>query len=728
MNNASCLKFFLLSILLTSCQPLGDQTTESNPFREIVIKYPETFRDTTVVDNYFGLDVQDPYRWLEDANATPTKNWVDAQRSISSQYFEAIPFRNAIKKRLSEIWNHERYTPPILKGGKKYLQKNDGLQDQELLYELMEKEGKMTFKEILNPNTFSTDNTSSLSSFKFSPDGSLLAYQLSEAGSDWKTIYIQDMENNTQMQERIRWVKFSEISWFKDGFFYSRYPQPTEEEALSGSNQFHQVYYHRVGTAQEQDELIFTDRRQPQLIFSPKVSEDERYLFLSSMKSSKGNALYFKNLSSGDIDFEPVIENFDHSLEIIGTNGNNFLVLTNYKANRKRVVSINASRPDERYWEEIIPEADDLLKEVHFFNNKLVAHYLHNVSSQIKVYSIKGELEGEADLPGLGSVLEFSGEAGTSECFFSFTSVTQPASIYKLDLNELKVSEYLVPQIDFDGNLYETKQVWYESYDGTRIPMFVIHKKGLKLNGENPTLLYGYGGFNSSQLPIFNRTRLNLFAIFLENNGVCAIANLRGGGEFGSEWHESGTVLKKQNTFDDFQSAAEYLIANQYTSSEKLAIYGRSNGGLLVGACLTQRPDLYKVAVPAVGVLDMLRYHQFTIGWAWADDYGASEVENQFDYLYSYSPIHNISDSQYPATLITTGDHDDRVVPAHSYKFAATLQARQEGTAPVLLRVSQKTGNGSGAPVSKLIEEGADVLAFIFNNMKQEIVYDWSNN
>lgn len=720
-------KIFLSCILLlcVSCENLTQGSSGNAPFRPMNIRYPDTYRDTSIVDTYFDTRVPDPYRWLEDDNSSATEKWVQAQRSITDQFFENIPFRDAIKQRLRRLWDYERYSVPVQRKGKLYLMKNDGLQDQDILCELSETTAGSSFKEILNPNRLSQDNTISLGEFSFSPDGSLLAYQLSEGGSDWRTIYIQDLETNAPLQDRVEWVKFSEISWYNDGFFYSRFPEPTAGDKLSGANNFHQVYYHRVGTAQDDDRLVFAEHTSPNRTFETFVSDDQRYLFISASESTSGNALYYQDLRRNEVDFTTIIESFDHDFEVIGTTRSSFLVLTNYKAPRQRVIQINITRPEERYWEEIIPESEDILREVHFFNNKLVAHYLHNVSSQVKVFDLNGKQTGALTLPDIGSVTEFSGSPSEPVAYFGFTSFTQPETIYQLDLENLAVSRFLNPNIDFESSAYETRQVWYQSYDGTRIPMFIIHKQGFQPSGAAPTLLYGYGGFDIPVLPIFNRTRLNLLPIILENNGVCAVANIRGGGEFGSQWHEAGTKLNKQRVFDDFQAAAEYLIANQYTNPKKLAIYGRSNGGLLVGACLVQRPDLYAVAIPAVGVLDMLRYHKFTIGWAWATDYGTSEQEEEFESLYSYSPLHNIIDAQYPATLITTADHDDRVVPAHSFKFGATLQAHQKGKAPVLVRIEENTGHGAGAPVSKSIDEGADVLSFIFYNMKQEIVYDY---
>lgn len=718
-------KILILALLLAACQDVERQPTRENPFYPIRFEYPQTYRDTSVVDNYFGENVPDPYRWLEEDNGGATQRWVRAQRSITTQFFDNIPFREAFRQRLTQLWDYERYGVPVQREDRLFLLKNDGLQDQDVLYQFIETPDGPQYEEVLNPNRLSSDQTTSLADFTFSPDGSLLAYQLSEGGSDWRTIRVLDMEEKTVLRDSLRWVKFSDISWYKDGFFYSRYPEPLEMERLSGVNEFHQVYYHRVGTSQSLDELVFVEHTSPQRNFSTQVSEDERYLFIYATESTSGNALYFRDLTTEEVAFTPIAEDFRYEYEIVGTDRNSILVLTNDGAPRRRVVRISLTRPDKRYWEEVIPEAEDQLLEVHLFNDQLVAHYLHDVNSQVRIFDRAGQSAGALKLPELGSITAFSGGPSQRFAYFSFTSFTQPATIYQLDLENLGVSRFLTPEIDFDGAAYETKQVWYESYDGTRIPMFIIHKRGLQPTAETPALLYGYGGFNIPVLPVFNRTRLNLFPVVLENNGVCAVANIRGGGEFGEEWHKAGTVFDKQNVFDDFQAAAEYLIGNRYTSSDKLAIYGRSNGGLLVGACLTQRPDLYAVAIPAVGVLDMLRYHKFTIGWAWAADYGTSDVEKEFDYLFAYSPLHNIIEDDYPATLITTADHDDRVAPAHSFKFAAKLQAQQRGDEPILIRIEENVGHGAGAPVSKSIEEGADVLTFMFYNMKQDIVYEY---
>lgn len=713
----------LFSVIYISCQPNASQNeAEPTVFKKITVLYPEAYRDSTQSDNFHGLQVSDPYQWLEDENSPSTEFWVKSQQSITNKYLEQIPYREAIKNRLESIWNYERTSVPNKKGNYYYIFKNNGLQNQDVLYRMSSLSGNM--EEVLNPNTFSTDGTASLGEYSFSKDGSLLAYQISEGGSDWRTIRIKDLESGKILDDKIDWVKFSAISWYQDGFFYSRYPAPEEGNELSGENKFHQVYYHKVGTAQSEDELIFADRVHPQRNIYTTTTGDERFLILSISESTSGNALYFQDLRSGDPSFIPVVEDFNNDFEVIDNIGRQLLVKTNYKAPNQRIVQISTSRPEEAYWEEIIPESEDVLQEAKLLGGKIVAHYIHNASSKAVIYSTNGKQEKEIALPEIGTITQLNGQKNEDEAFFGFTSFTSPETSYSLDMVDLSIAVYKNPKIDFASAEYETKQIWYESYDGQKIPMFVIHKKGLTLDGSNPTLLYGYGGFNISVLPQFNRTRINLFPIVLENGGVCAVANIRGGGEFGKDWHKAGTKDQKQNVFDDFQAAAEYLIANKYTSSDKLAIYGRSNGGLLVGACMTQRPDLYRVAIPAVGVMDMLRYHKFTIGWAWATDYGRSDNPKDFDYLFSYSPLHNIAADKYPATFITTADHDDRVVPAHSYKFTSELQFKQQSKSPVLIRIDASAGHGAGKPISMKIEEAADVLSFMFYNMEEDIKYE----
>ncbi|MCB0589383.1 MAG: S9 family peptidase [Phaeodactylibacter sp.] len=713
---------FLMLSLFSCKNSQQEGTTGILPeFKDIKVQYPETYRDSTVVDDYFGIKVPDPYRWLEDDNSPSTRRWVEQQQSLTNNYLQYIPYRNAIRNRLTQLWNYERYSPPIRKGDYYYMFKNDGLQNQDILFRLAKLDSPL--EVVLDPNRFSKDGTVSLGDYAFSQNGSLLAYQVSEGGSDWRTILIRDLEAGRNLQDTVRWVKFSGIAWFGDGFFYSRYPAPGEGEALTGANEFHQVYYHKVGTIQSEDELAYADRRHPKRNVYPETTEDERFLVLSVVESTSGNALYFRDLRTEDQYFTPIVEDFDHDFEVVGSNENSLFVLTNYKASNKRLLRISTHQPGERYWQEIIPASEDVLQDVYYYGGKLIAHYLHNAYSQLKIFDMEGKEEKTLGLPGIGTVLSISGERDSPEAFYEFSSLVQPGTIYRLSLDSYKQSVYKQPESDFDSDAFEVKQVRYQSYDGTEVPMFIVHRKGLKLDGSHPALLYGYGGFDIPVLPVFNRTRYMLFPVVLENGGVCAVANIRGGGEFGAAWHEAGTRHRKQNVFDDFQGAAEYLIANRYTNASKLAIHGASNGGLLVGACLVQRPDLYAVALPAVGVLDMLRYQKFTIGWAWADDYGLSDNKEDFDYLFAYSPLHNITNQKYPATLITTADHDDRVVPAHSFKFAASLQAHQQGKAPVLIRIESSAGHGAGSPTSKRIEAGADMLSFMLYNMREGVVY-----
>ena len=714
--------WILPTLLLTACTNERPEGAYLAPGETLIeVEYPDTYQDTSVVDDYFGQNVKDFYRWLEDDNSASTLRWVDLQQRLTANYMKHIPYRKAIKGRLSALWNHERFSTPKKEGAFYYMFKNDGLQNQDILYRLATLDGPM--EAVLNPNNFSKDGTASLGGIDFSEDGSLLAYQVSEGGSDWKSIYVKDLNDGRMLSDTIKWVKFSGISWFKDGFFYSRYPAPEEGQELAGVNEFHQVYYHRVGTSQDEDELVFADRQFPQRNVYATTTLDERFLALNVIESTSGNALYVRDLQTNDPAFSPLVQNFDNDFTLVGNQGDELYIITNFNAPNQRLIKVNIQQMAPQYWEEVIPESEHLLKEVKMAGDHLLVHYLKDAHSKLQVHTLDGTLKKTVELPGFETILEIEVNSKDEEAFLKYTSFIQPASIYHLSLTDYKVTSFKKPTIDFKSEDYEVKQVRYTSYDGTEIPMFIIHKKGIRLDGSHPTLLYGYGGFNISITPAFNRTRNMLFPIVLENGGVCAVPNIRGGGEFGSQWHKAGTLKSKQNVFDDFQAAAEYLIANQYTSSDKLAIHGRSNGGLLVGACMTQRPDLYAVALPAVGVLDMLRYHKFTIGWAWATDYGTSEEKEAFDYLYAYSPVHNVRKESYPATMITTADHDDRVVPAHSFKFAAALQANQQGDKPALIRIESSAGHGAGVPTAKRIEEGADILSFMYYNMKEGVYY-----
>lgn len=721
-----------LSVLLfSSCDRVNDAfikakentpstiTTSALNFDPIPVTYPQVYRDSTIVNNYHGKTVADPYRWLEDDHSENTKNWVNAQNQATNRYLAAIPFRDELEKRLASLWNYKRASAPMRKGDLYYIFQNDGLQNQDILY--AQNDLATTPVEVLNPNDFSADGTASLGTYAFSRNNNFLAYEVSQGGSDWRTIQIKDLRTGQTLDDKIKWVKFNTISWAGSGFYYSRYPEPSKNDALAGKNEFHQVWYHQLGSPQEDDELIFADRSNPQRNFETSTTSDERFLILRMTESTSGNALYFKDLHSDDNSFIPIVEDFDHDYFVIDSQGDKLLVLTNKDAPNWRLLQISTRYPTPDFWEEVIPATDDVLQNVQVFNNQLIATYIHNASSQIQVFTLTGGQIGEIKLPEIGTVQNIRGERNGSQVFIEFASFTRPTTVYTSNLNSLDLNLLQEPNISFNAGNFVTRQVWFKSYDGIKVPMFITHRKGLNLDGKRPTLLYGYGGFNISILPQFNLTRLNLGPIFLENDGIYAVPNLRGGGEFGAAWHQAGTKEQKQNVFNDFQAAAEYLIANNYTNADKLAIYGRSNGGLLVGACMTQRPDLYKVALPAVGVLDMLRYHEFTIGWAWATDYGRSDDPKAFDYLMSYSPLHNIEPQKYPATLVTTADHDDRVVPAHSFKFISELQNNQKGNAPTLIRVGINAGHGAGKSTQQKIDEAADVLGFAFYNLEEGV-------
>lgn len=689
----------ILMLLAASCK------------RQIRLQYPET-ATVDVVDNYFGVEVADPFRWLEDDNSPETKAWVAAQNEVTFGYLERIPFRQKINDRLTQIWDYERYTTPFWKGDYYFFYKNDGMQNQSVLYVRNGIDGEP--RVLLDPNTMSEDGTVALSSLSISDDARYLAYGISRGGSDWNELFVREIETGNDLEDHIMWVKFSGIAWQGDGFYYSRYDTPATGQELSAANEYHKVFYHKLGTSQEKDELIFHNPNQPRRNFGAGTTEDERFVIISETQSTSGNAVHVKDNSEPNGKFSLVIEGFDNNNRVLDHVDGKLLVYTNNNAPMYRLVMVDPKIPSPHHWVDIIPESEHLLRGVSLVDGKIFATYLEDVKSKVYIHNMDGARIGELELPTVGSFGGFSGKKDESTAFFSFSSYTFPSTIYKYDAAANTYEVYFQPDIDFDPEAYETRQVFYPSRDGTMIPMFITHKKGLKLNGKNPTLLYGYGGFNSSLTPGFSVARL----ILLENDGIYAVANIRGGGEYGKEWHEAGTKLKKQNVFDDFIAAAEYLISEKYTSSEKLAIQGGSNGGLLVGAVANQRPELFKVAFPAVGVMDMLRYHKFTIGWAWASDYGSSEEEEHFHNLYGYSPLHNIPEGvNYPATLVTTADHDDRVVPAHSFKYIAELQRKQAGSNPVLIRIETQAGHGAGKPVSKTIEELTDIYSFMFYNM-----------
>ena len=704
------MKYILMPIaaicLLASCHDGQKNQT--------ALTYPET-KQVDSVDAYFGTEVRDPYRWLEDDRSDETGEWVKAQNELTFGYLEGIPYRDALKQRLTEVWNYEKIGAPFKRGDYTYFSKNDGLQNQSVYYRYKNDENPDDAEVFMDPNTFSEDGTTSMAGMSFTEDGELLAYSISEGGSDWRKIIVLEAETKTQKGDTLVDVKFSGISWnANDGFYYSSYDKPKGSE-LSAKTDQHKLYYHQLGTPQREDELIYggTDAEKHRYV-SGRVTEDNRYLVVSASKSTSGNRLMIKDLTQPNSEFIDVIDTYDNDVYIIENEGSKLFLVTDKDAPNKKIVTVDARAPQVENWEDFIPETEHVLSPStgsgYFF-----AEYMVDAVSQVKQFDYTGELVRDINLPGVGSVGGFGGKKEAEALYYSFTNYTTPGTIYKFDPNKGTSEVYQKPDIDFDTQAYESKQVFYTSKDGTQIPMIITHKKGIELDGTHPTILYGYGGFNISLTPSFSTAN----TVWLENGGIYAVANLRGGGEYGKEWHNAGIKMKKQNVFDDFIAAAEYLIDENYTSSEKLAIRGGSNGGLLVGATMTQRPELMQVALPAVGVLDMLRYHTFTSGAGWAYDYGTSEDDSEmFDYLRGYSPLHNINEgTEYPATLVTTGDHDDRVVPAHSFKFAAELQSKQSGDNPTLIRIETDAGHGAGKPTSKIIQEYADIFAFTFYNM-----------
>lgn len=663
------------------------------------------------VDDYHGVPVPDPYRWLEDLNSKATKGWIEAQNRVTFGYLQEIPARERLKKRLTQLWDYEKYGVPFKRGHRYFYFKNDGLQNQNVLYTLTHLEAEP--QVLLDPNQFSEDGTVALSGLAISEDGALLAYGLSRSGSDWQEWYVRDVATASDRPDHLQWIKFSGAAWTRDsqGFFYSRYDAPNEQTKYEDINYFQKLYYHRVGTPQSDDLLIYERPDQKEWGFDGSVTEDGRYLIVTVWQGTDPKHLvFYKDLEASDAGVVELINQFEADYRFIGNDGARFWFRTDLDAPRGRVIAIDLHRPEREHWQEVIPEAAETLEDAGLLNNQFVVDYLQDAHTQIKVFDLDGAFVREIELPGLGSAGGFDGKRFDAETFYSFTSFTTPTTIYRYDFQTQTSTLFRQPQVNFNPEDYETHQVFYASKDGTRMPMFITHRRGLELNGQNPTYLYGYGGFGISLTPSFSVSNL----VWMELGGMFAVANLRGGGEYGEDWHQAGTQLNKQNVFDDFIAAAEWLIAHQYTCPQKLAIGGGSNGGLLVGACMTQRPDLFAAALPAVGVMDMLRFHQFTIGWAWVSDYGSSEDPEMFKALYAYSPLHNLKPgTAYPATLITTADHDDRVVPAHSFKFAAALQAAHGGEAPVLIRIETKAGHGAGKPTAKIIEEASDRWAFL---------------
>lgn len=676
------------------------------------LKYPQTAKVDTV-DTYFGVQVKDPYRWLENDRSPETEAWVKAQNAVTHAYLDKIPFREALKNRLTELTNYPKYSSPMKKKGVYYFFMNNGLQNQSVLY----RQTTLTAQPelLLDPNTLSADGTVALSSMGISNNGKYLAYSVARAGSDWNEIYVMDLTSKKLLDDHIQWVKFSGISWQGDGFYYSAYDAPQPGKELSKINEYHKVFFHRIGTSQKEDRLIFENKEFPLRNCAAGVTDDEKYMFVYETESTSGNTFLFKDLTKPEAPLLSLVKDFDNDYSVVDHYNGKVYVLTNWKAPKQRLMEIDPEHPQRENWKEIVPESADVLENVSLVGGKIIAVYMKDAANHAYVFETSGKKLYEVQLPSLGALSGFSGEKDENEAFYTFTSYTFPATVYRFDPATNHSEVFRKPEMKFNPDEFTSEQVFYTSKDGTKVPMAIIYKKGMKRDGKNPLMLYGYGGFNISLNPSFSVNRIP----FLENGGIYAIANLRGGGEYGEEWHRAGTKMKKQNVFDDFIAAAEYLIKEKYTSSAKLAINGGSNGGLLVGATLTQRPDLMAVAVPEVGVLDMLRYQKFTIGWAWATDYGtSSESKDMFEYLCGYSPLHNVRKGvKYPATLVMTGDHDDRVVPAHSFKFAATLQADNSGRNPTLIRIDTNAGHGAGKPIAKIIDAQADMWAFVMKNL-----------
>ena len=692
----------LVGIFLFSCK-------KSDTQKIVELKYPTTKKVDTVT-NYFGTDVKDPYRWLEDDMSDETATWVGEQNKVTFDYLANIPYREALKNRLETLWNYEKMGAPFKEGDYTYFYKNNGLQNQYVLYRFKGEEEAEVF---LDPNTFSEDGTTSLGGMSFSKDGNTVAYAISEGGSDWRKIIIMDALSKEIKEDTIIDVKFSGMSWKgNEGIFYSSYEKPKGSE-LSAKTDQHRLFYHKLGTKQAEDNIIFGEKEKRRYV-GGGVTEDGKYLIISASVSTSGNELYYKDLSNPNSAIEPIILGFDNDTNVLDHQNGYFIMQTNLDAPNKRVVKVAVEKPDAKNWEDVIPETENVLN-VSTASGYIFAKYMVDAVSKVKQYDFNGKLVRDIELPGVGTAGGFGGKVDAETIYYSFTNYINPGSIYSFVPKTGASKLYKKPEIDFNADNFESQQVFYTSKDGTKIPMIISYKKGTELNGKNPTILYAYGGFNISLTPSFSIAN----AVWMEQGGIYAVPNLRGGGEYGKAWHDAGTKLQKQNVFDDFIAAAEYLIKNEYTSSDYLAIRGGSNGGLLVGATMTQRPELMKVALPAVGVMDMLRYHTFTAGAGWAYDYGtADDSKEMFDYLKGYSPVHNVKEGvAYPATMVTTGDHDDRVVPAHSFKFAAELQEKQAGNNPTLIRIETNAGHGAGTPVSKTIEQYADIFGFTLYSM-----------
>lgn len=705
------MKFSIVSVIVVLSMFSGNAQSKNEV---IPVTYPKTEKKDKV-DTYFGVEVKDPYRWLEDDRSAETAAWVKAENKVTFGYLEKIPFREDLKKRLSDLWNYEKVGAPFHEGNYTYFYKNDGLQNQYVIYRYKTGSDPKSAETFLDPNTFKEDGTISLGEISFSKDGSKLAYSISEGGSDWRKVLVMNTETKKLVGDTLKDVKFSGLSWMgEDGFYYSSYDKPEGSE-LSAKTDQHKVYYHKMGTPQSDDKVIFgAIPEEKHRYINASVTEDNNYLIVRASTSTSGNKLFIKDLTKKDGKFITILDNTDTDTYIIENVGSKLYIVTNKNAPNKKLVTVDASNPTPNNWKDFLPETENVLSP-STGGGYIFANYMVDAVSKVMQYDYDGKLIREIKLPGVGSAGGFGTKKEEKELYYSFTNYVTPGSVYKYEIASGNSELFIKPEIDFNPENYESHQVFYPSKDGTKIPMIITHKKGLKMDGKNPTILYGYGGFNISLTPSFSITN----AVWMEQGGIYAVPNLRGGGEYGKKWHDAGTQMKKQNVFDDFIAAAEYLINNNYTSHDYLAVRGGSNGGLLVGATMTQRPDLMKVALPAVGVLDMLRYHTFTAGAGWAYDYGTAEDSKEmFEYLKGYSPLHNVKEGvAYPATLITTGDHDDRVVPAHSFKFAAELQAKQAGNNPILIRIETDAGHGAGTPVSKTIEQYADIFGFTLFNM-----------
>lgn len=672
------------------------------------MKYPETRKDN-VVDTFYNVAVEDPYRWLEDDNSPETAEWVKAQNEVTFKYLEGLPGRDEIKQRLTELWDYPKTGAPFNKSGRWFVFKNDGLQNQYVLFTMDSLDSEPYV--ILDPNKLSDDGTVAYAGMDVSPDGKYLVYKIARSGSDWNEIFVMDIATKELLNDHIEWAKFSGVSCFKDGFFYSAYDKPEKGQELSNANKGQKIYFHKYGSVQSDDELIFSNPDQPQRMYTASVDEKQENLFIFESESTSGNGLYIKSLKDKKAKLIQLAEGFESDFTPIEIVDGKVLVMTNSGAPKYRVIAIDPKNPSPENWVEVIPESENTLQGVSYCGQKLFVEYMVDACSQMEIYSTGGEKLGNVELPGICSVSSLSGTIDGTTAFYTYSSFNTPGTIFKYNTETGESDEYFTPELKFNPDDFEVKQEFYTSKDGTKVPMFIFYKKGIELNGKNPTMLYGYGGFNISLPPSFSTTVL----YYAERGGVYAVANIRGGGEYGEAWHKAGTLTNKQNVFNDFIAGAEHLIEAGYTNSDQLAIRGGSNGGLLIGAVTNQRPDLFKVALPAVGVMDMLRYQKFTIGYAWASDYGiVDDSEEMFRYLLGYSPVHNVETKDYPAILVTTADHDDRVVPAHSFKYISRIQELNTGKLPTLIRIDVKAGHGAGKPTAKVIDEYADLYSFVF--------------